>query len=502
MQRKNFVFAGSFFLLGGLLSASAWLSPWQMLNAQSSTNGAPSRQQEYADLDREAGVFDQQSRLLRKVVELSGPCIVHIDAKKQGAASRVGGNRFVEEAGSGIIVEDAGQFYVITNRHVVKDAENQRITIRLDDGRELNPRKVTSDPDTDIAVMSITGSNLEPARLGNSDNIMIGDFVLAIGSPFGLSRSVTFGIISAKGRRDLELGGDEIRFQDFIQTDAAINPGNSGGPLINMRGEVVGLNTAIASSSGGNEGIGFSIPINMVMFVARQLIASGEVNRAFLGVNLDSRFSADAAAQLGLPRLQGARVSGITANSPAAAGGLLVGDVVLEFNNKRVESDVHLVNLVGLTPPGEEVEVLVFRGGRTVKLRFKLGNRKLLEQQSSLDLPPYGDETPANRWELPELGLSVIDLTPELLRGMQIQEPLQGLMVTDVDARGPSAGRLRRGDIIHGVERTTIGKVNDLQRVLQTVDARNGVRLHVLPSGATKQSLRTVIVRPELPRRR
>ncbi len=501
MQRKNFVYAGSCLLLGSVLGASTWFSPWNPLNAQPALDGSPSRQQQYAELDREAEVFDQQSRLLRKVVELSEPCIVHIDAKKPGAGSRVGTNRFVEEAGSGILLEDTGKFYVVTNRHVVKDADNERITIRLFDGRELHPFKVTSDADTDIAVMALGDSNLQAARVGNSDNIQIGDYVLAIGSPFGLSRSVTSGIISAKGRRDLELGGDVIRFQDFIQTDAAINPGNSGGPLINMRGEVVGLNTAIASSSGGNEGIGFSIPINMVMFVARQLITTGEVNRAFLGVNLDSRFDAKTATGLGLPRLQGARVSGITPNSPAAAGGLQVGDIVLQFAGRPVDSDVHLVNLVGQTPPGQEVDVVVYRAGKPVNLKLRLGNRKLLEQRGSNDAPPYGEEQLGNRWELPELGLSVIDLTPELLRNMQMNGSVKGLMITDVDPRGPAAGRLRRGDIISGAERTNVGQINDLQRALQTADVRNGLRLHVLPSGVANGGLRTVIVRPETQRR-
>ena len=500
VQRKNYLLAGSCLVLGGVLGAGFWMSTGKALNAQPGGDRAASRQQQYADLDREAGVFDQQSQLLRKVVELSEPSIVHIDAKKRGTASRVGGNRFVEEAGSGILIEDGGQFFVVTNRHVVKDADNERITVRLHDGREVNPRKVVSDADTDIAVMSISTSFVYAARIGDSDNIQIGDFVMAIGSPFGLSRSVTLGIISAKGRRDLELGGDEIRFQDFIQTDAAINPGNSGGPLINMRGQVVGLNTAIASSSGGNEGIGFSIPINMVMFVARQLIATGEVNRAFLGVNLDSRFTADAAAQLGMSRLKGARVSGITPNSPAAAGGLQVGDVVVEFNGRPVDSDVHLVNLVGLTPPGKEVDVVVFRGGRNVNLKLRLGDRKVL-QQSSIDSAPYGEGMPGNRWELPELGLAVIDLTPELLQSLRMQANLNGLMVTDVDPRGPASGRLRRGDIIAGVERTTIGQVNDLQRAVQTVDLRSGLRLHVVPSGSTKEQLRTVIVRPDVQRR-
>ena len=487
MRRKSYVFAGSCLMLGLVLGATVLDGRWKLLNAQPAID---SRDQLYATVDRDAEMFDQQSRLLRTVVELSSPFIVHIDAKKPSQGARVGGARFVEEAGSGIIIENGGQFYVVTNRHVVKDADLERIMIRLDDGRELTPRNMSSDPDTDIAVLGISANGLTPARIGNSENVKIGDFMLAIGSPFGLSRSVTLGIVSAKGRRDLELGGDEIRFQDFIQTDAAINPGNSGGPLINVRGEVVGVNTAIASSSGGHEGIGFSIPINMVMFVARQLITTGEVNRAFLGVNLDARFGAAAAAQLGLPRQQGARISGVTNNSPAAAAGLQVGDVVLEFNGIPVESDVHLVNLVGMNLPGEEVTMTVLRDGRRQPIQVRLGNRKLLEQSSSYQ------QLQDPRWELPELGLAVIGLTPSVARELQLDAGVQGLIVTDVDPRGPAAGRLRRGDIISGIERSSITRIDDLKRVLNGVDPRFGVRLHILPSGSGQDNLRTVVLRP------
>ncbi len=488
MRRKSYVFAGSCLVVGMMLGATALEGPWKLLNAQPAVD---SRQDRYAAVERDAELFDQQSRLLRNVVELSSPFIVHIDAKKRSQNARVGGARFVEEAGSGIIIEHGERYYVVTNRHVIKDADLERILIRLDDGRELTPQTVTSDPDTDIAVLQLAAGRLTSARIGNSDNVQIGDFVLAIGSPFGLSRSVTLGIVSAKGRRDLELGGDEIRFQDFIQTDAAINPGNSGGPLINMRGEVVGVNTAIASSSGGNEGIGFSIPINMVMFVARQLITTGEVNRAFLGVNLDSRFGAAAAAQLGLPRQQGARISGVTQNSPAAAAGLRVGDVVLAFNGIPVESDVHLVNLVGMNLPGEEVIMTVLRDGQRQDVNVRLGNRKLLQQSSQLE------QLRDPRWELPELGLAVIGLTPDVARELQLENGVRGLIVTDVDPRGPAAGRLRRGDIISGIERSSIGRIDDLKRVLSSVDPRFGVRLHVVPSGSGTDNLRTVVLRPE-----
>ena len=181
-------------------------------------------------------------------------------------------------------MEYGGKNYVLTNRHVIKHATLDNIHIRLASGQEVFPIRVWADLETDVAVMAVDSPNVVPARLGDSGNVEIGDFVLAVGSPFGLSHSVTYGIISAKGRRDLQLGVEGVRYQDFFQTDAAINPGNSGGPLLNLRGEVIGINTAIASSSGGNEGIGFTIPINIAMFVAKQLIDQGSVVRAMLGV--------------------------------------------------------------------------------------------------------------------------------------------------------------------------------------------------------------------------
>ena len=205
--------------------------------------------------------------------------------------------------------------------------------------------------------------------------------VLAIGSPFGLSHSVTLGIVSAKGRRDLELGEGGVKFQDFIQTDAAINPGNSGGPLVNLRGDVVGLNTAIASNSGGSEGIGFAIPMPMVLFVARQLVENGVVSRAYLGVTLDRGFSQKMAQRLGMTRAIGARVSGVTKGSPADVAGLVPDDVVLEFDGNAIEDDDHLVSLVSVTPTDRTVSLVVFRQRQRISLKMPVASREQFEVQ-------------------------------------------------------------------------------------------------------------------------
>lgn len=332
------------------------------------------RDDQFASLAEEIAALERQANLLRKVVRLIKPSVVHIEA---GSTSRS-----VEEAGGGVVVKINGRHYVLTNRHVVKESEPSRIEIKLADGRRLTPVRVWDDPGTDIAVMEIRASRLVPARLGNSDQAEIGDFVLAVGSPFGLSHSVTFGIISAKGRRDLQLGDDRVRFQDFLQTDAAINPGNSGGPLANLRGEIIGINTAIASSSGGNEGIGFTIPINMARVIAKQLVQQGRVARAYLGVHLSRDFDpARSADRLGLPSARGALVSGITPNSPAARAQIQNGDAIVKVNGQWIEDDDHLINMVSLLPVGEEINVTLIRNQEPLEIRVRVGKRTDFEAE-------------------------------------------------------------------------------------------------------------------------
>jgi serine protease Do len=358
-------------LLG--LAAMAPYCPAEDIPAAPAT-GASERDRLFAELAADVAELERSGSILKRAVKLARPSIVHIEARRDselGRSVRVSS----EEAGSGVIVERRGKHFVLTNRHVIKRSSLQAIDVRLEDGRVLHPSRVWTDPGTDVAIMAISAGGLVPARIGDSSQLEIGDFVLAVGSPFGLSHSVTYGIISAKGRRDLKLGDDGVQFQDFLQTDAAINPGNSGGPLLNLRGEVIGMNTAIASTSGANEGIGFAIPINMVMVIADQLIEYGIVQRAYLGVKLDSSFGPEAAARLGLPRREGARVTGITKSSPAEQARILVGDLILEFDGTRVEDDIHLINLVSLTPVNKEVDLRLLRDGRPVTIRLRVANR-------------------------------------------------------------------------------------------------------------------------------
>lgn len=316
------------------------------------------RERLFNELAEEFTTFDRLGNLVRRVSQLAKPSVIHIEAHKTEAKESY------DEAGSGVILEIGGQQWVLTNRHVILGASPREILLRSSDGREFYPTRVIADPSTDVAVMQINVMGLPPARFGDSTSVQIGDFVIAVGSPFGLSHSVTFGILSAKGRRDLSLGDQKIDLQDFFQTDAAINPGNSGGPLLNLRGEVVALNTAIASSSGGSEGIGFAIPINMAVEVADQLVRYGKLRRGYLGVTLDPDFGPADLAAAGYSLRSGALVKNVRTGSPAALAHLQRGDIIVEFNGNGVENDDHLVAQVGLTPIGTSVPMIIYREGK------------------------------------------------------------------------------------------------------------------------------------------
>lgn len=336
------------------------------------TSGASNaREAEYASLARDVENLDREFSLVKRVVKLVTPAVVHIESRPN---EKFKGLLNVEEAGSGVVVQFNSKHYVLTNRHVIRHSSPERIEVHLADGRVYNPVRIWSDRETDVAALALDAPNLSAARLGDSDILEIGDFVLAVGSPFGLSQSVTRGIVSAKGRHNLDLGDDDLKWQNFIQTDAAINPGNSGGPLVNLRGEVVGLNTAIASASGGNEGIGFSIPINIVARIARALVEDHQVPRGFLGVKLDINFNKQRAQALGLTRLVGTRVSQIEPSSPAEKANLQINDVILEFNGVRIEQDMHLISLVKLTEIGRKVPITVLRDGKLMQMEVEIGN--------------------------------------------------------------------------------------------------------------------------------
>ncbi len=303
------------------------------------------------------------------------PSVVHIQAV------RVENDRRIEETGSGVLVrsEAIRGLFVVTNQHVVRGAELESIDLVMPNGTEQHPYRVFRDSESDIAVLQVRDDGQAAATWGDSDSLRIGHFVLAVGSPFGLSQSITMGIVSAKGRRDLSLeAGQNLTNQDFLQTDAAINPGNSGGPLVDMYGNVVGINTAIASSGGGNEGIGFSIPSNLARRIVDQLVSTGRVRRAYLGVELDNDFSQNTAQRLGLRAPRGARIVRVynQQNSPAVMAGLRPDDVVISFNGIDIVDENHLINLVSLADIGAPIEMVIFRGQQRAVVQVKLLDRE------------------------------------------------------------------------------------------------------------------------------
>ena len=374
--------------LGIALLSSQW-SYSQALSDQGLGHASElsNRQQEYELLASQMRPWEEQNRLLRKAVRLVSPTVVHIEATKEEPVQEVSldsrlekskiRTKRVEEAGAGVVIEVQGRHYVLTNRHVIQSAQIPDIRVETYDGVPLQIVKITEDPSTDLAVIDVGRSDLAACRLGDSRTLEVGEHVFAVGSPFGLNHSVSLGIVSAKGRRNLELGNKSIVYQDFIQTDAAINPGNSGGPLMNLRGEVVGINTAIASNSGVNEGIGFAIPIQLAMAVATQLIEKGELQRSYLGVSVERAFHVDPQSSLQSNRLQSYRAQGalvkvVKPNSPAETAGLRYGDIILEFDGVAVENDEHLVQMVGLTASGKSVELEVLRERTRVRLKVWL----------------------------------------------------------------------------------------------------------------------------------
>jgi serine protease Do len=370
-------------LLAAVVFAILWgggAAPAQTTSTPLAALARPVSAEKRAELVRilreNAPVLEAQSAVVRAVAALIGPTVVYIEADVPNQTLQYARERHVEEDGSGVIIQWKGKYYVLTNRHVVRDAPPSAVRIHLADGRQLHPLRILDDAGMDIAVLAIEAADLVAAPVGDSDRMAIGDFVLAVGSPFGLRDSVTFGIISAKGRRDLPFAEEAFRYQEFLQTDARINPGSSGGPLCNLRGEIVGINTAIATKSGASEGVGFSIPINMYMAIARQLIESGKVVRGLLGVNLDkTKMGPALAAEIGLPSPMGARIDSVMKDSPAEAAHLQAGDVILEVNGTRVEDDLHLINLVSVIEVGKTVPCLIFRDGKTFTVSVGVADR-------------------------------------------------------------------------------------------------------------------------------
>lgn len=353
--------------------------------------------------------------------------------------------RLQQSLGSGVVV-DAKKGYIMTNHHVIEGADE--ISVNLTDSRTLKAKLVGSDPETDIAVLQVEAKNLTALPLSDSDKTRVGDFVVAIGNPFGLGQTVTSGIISAKGRSGLGIEG----YEDFIQTDASINPGNSGGALVNLRGELVGVNTAILSKSGGNVGIGFAIPINMAREIMTQLIEHGEVRRGALGAQAQD-LTPELASAFNISRQQGAVVTQVTKDSPADKAGLQVGDVITELNGSPVQDATDVRNRIGLLRIGQHVEMKIVRDGKSKNLRA------VVEAPELTTLA--GDKLD------PRLAGAVLaNLAEETARGQ-----VHGVVVAEVAPASPAmiAG-LRKGDVIVQANRKAVSDLDSLRVAVKGSD--------------------------------
>jgi serine protease Do len=350
--------------------------------------------------------------------------------------------------GSGFVISHDG--YIVTNNHVVENMNE--IRVHFLNGDELDAKIVGRDPKTDIALLKVDPGKkkLDTIALGDSDAVRAGDWVVAIGNPFGLESTVTAGIISAKNRRDVT----NQSYEDFLQTDAAINPGNSGGPLIDLEGRVVGINTAIRSNANT---IGFSVPINQAKQILPQLRAEGRVTRGWLGVQIQS-VTPELAEQLDLEEAHGALVSQVLPNTPAAEGGIERGDVIVEFNSEKINEWRDLPIVVANTPVDADAKVIVMRDGKRKTFRITIGRLDEPDQVASIDTPTdKGAEA---------FGLRAQDLTPAIAEELGLEETT-GVIVTDVDPDGPAAeAGIRRGDLIVELDRKTIANVDELSKKL------------------------------------
>jgi serine protease Do len=374
--------------------------------------------------------------------------------------------------GSGFVFSDKkgllnNKAYVLTNNHVVEGAD--KINVKFKDGREFSAEIKGRDPKSDIAVLEIEADNIPELTLGDSNNLDVGEWVLAFGNPFGLSHTMTAGIVSAKGRTSLGISD----YEDFIQTDAAINPGNSGGPLVNLDGEVVGINTAIFSRSGGYMGVGFAIPINMAKGIANQLLDKGEVTRGFLGIVIQP-LTPELAESFGTKQQKGIVVAEVTEDSPALQAGLQQGDLIIKLNGKSVTNVGDFRNRISLTTPGSEVELAVIRNGKPQAVKVTVGELN--------DQVVAGAETQSTE----ELGITVQTLNEELAKSFGTTTA-QGVVVTDVkpDSIAAIAG-IDAGTVITQVNRKPVTSAAEFQKQVKQGRGKGQVLLLVTKGGMSR----------------
>ncbi len=430
--------------------------------------------------------IEETARAFSEIVKAVSPSVVNISStktvKKQQApfedffdyfapAPDSKGRKWKEQSlGSGVVVASEG--LIITNNHVVEQSEEIRVI--LYDKRSFKAKVIGSDPKTDIAIIKIDVKGLQTIPWSDSDKLQVGEFVLAIGNPFGLSHTVTMGIISAVGRADVGISD----YEDFIQTDAAINPGNSGGPLVNTRGELIGINTAIFSRTGGYQGIGFAVPSNMVRMVMEQLLKEGKVTRGWLGVTIQE-LTPELAQKFGLASADGALISDVMKGSPASRAGITRGDIITRFNGKKLKDVASLRNLVAQTKIGSEVELIILRKGKEYSVRVKIVE---MPADSSDYTPSAGRG--AESAETALSGVAVIDITQSVSKQLGLPLDEKGVVVMKIE-QGSIAeiSGLKEGDLIQEIDRQRIYNLNDFNRIASKLKGNEQILLFINRGG-------------------
>jgi len=367
--------------------------------------------------------------------------------------------------GSGVIVDPKG--YILTANHVVQGADE--INVTLSDKREFKGTIIGTDVKTDIAVIKIDSDRLPTIKWGDSDKLMVGETVLAIGSPYGLSQTVTMGIVSAVGRANVGIAD----YEDFIQTDAAINPGNSGGAMVNVKGELVGINTAIFSTSGGYQGIGFAVPSNMAKVVMKSLIKNGKVIRGWLGVSVQP-ITPELSKQFNLKEEKGALVGDVIEGSPAEKVGIQRGDVIIEYDGKKIDEPYQLRNMVANTAPGKDVELKIIKESTIETKKVTIG-----EPPVEIQEPSKGEYNNSLK------GVTVQDITAEIYSSLNLPKRLKGVIVSNIDEDSPAVRIIIEGDVIQEVNRKKITNVKDYDNVVSKIGPGEDILLLIFRGGSS-----------------
>jgi len=429
--------------------------------------------------------IEETARAFSDIVRVVSPSVVNISSTKTVRRQQssdeffdffiqppdMRGKKWKEQSlGSGVVVASDG--LIVTNNHVIEQSDEIRVI--LYDKRSFKAKVIGSDPKTDLAIIKIDAKNLLTIPWGDSERLLVGEFVLAIGNPFGLSHTVTMGIISAVGRADVGISD----YEDFIQTDAAINPGNSGGPLVNTKGEMIGINTAIFSRTGGYQGIGFAVPSNMVRMVIDHLLKEGKVTRGWLGVTIQE-LTPELAQKFGLSVAEGALISDVAKGSPASKAGLSRGDIIIRYNGKKIKDVATLRNMVAQTKIGSDVELIILRKSKEYSVRVKV----LEVPSDNTDYTPSSNKSSEGN-ESALSGVTVIDITQAVAKQLGISSDEKGVVVMRIEPGSVAdISGLKEGDLIKEIDRQKVSNLNDFNKIVSKLKGNEQILLFINRSG-------------------